>query len=263
MFRVGQKVKLVKGDKALERLGFRSGDIVVVSGNENGGLDGDMIGVKSLDGTKATPSCGWYAWRFEAVPEGKLFEPKFRKGQKLLVVDASPSIDRAPYSGCPFKNGDIVVASEDSYVDGPMEEEVRINGISWIARRFEVAPKDEVKPFTPTFKRGAWLRLKDADGQTFLKAGEIVKASRASYLGVDGKELVDFLDNDGYARVFYASRFAAEAHPEFPPETYLVIQTEGSSWQTCDLNEVDDGETVAIYKLERVGTSKKSVVTVE
>jgi hypothetical protein len=334
MFEVGQKVKLVRGDSGLERHGFREGDIVVVAGR--GG--GDTIGVESLDGLKRTPSFGWFEHRFEAVS----FAPKFKKGQRLLVVDASPQIDgssdRLAYAT--FKNGDAVVAGADSNIPDyeGAEEEVRINGISWIARRFEVAPEEPrkpepkfkkgqkvmfagyfgsaqkgdlavinedvlvgdrfaqvtwllepryhtqcdggyfahefvpvveaaaapaAKPFTPTFKRGAWLKLKDADGQTFLKAGEIVKATRASYLGVDGKELVDFLDTYGYARVFYASRFAVEAHPEFPPETYLVIEPNGESYQTCDLNEVDDGETVAIYKLERVGISKKSVVTVE
>jgi hypothetical protein len=289
MFQVGQKVKLVRSDSGLERAGFKEGDIVLVAGTAPGGL----IGVKSLDGSKSTPTNGWFSSRFEAVS----FEPKFRKGQKLRVVDASPQIDGSvstlSYAG--FKNGDIVVASADSFLEEGQEEEVHIDGISWIARRFEAAPEEKAKlkagqkvrfvkegggngyqgivvgdivtvvkdeylengdsfvtveasngekrtyyasrfeavaetaapapaPFVPTFKRGAWLKLKDADGQAFLKVGDIVKATRASYLGVDGKELVDFLDNDGYARVFYASRFAVEAHPEFPPETYLVIR---------------------------------------
>lgn len=43
-------------------------------------------------------------------------------------------------------------------------------------------------------------------------------------------------------------------YPKAPVETYVVLEKDGTSYHTSDLNEIEDGEKVAVYYLVRTGT---------
>jgi hypothetical protein len=81
---------------------------------------------------------------------------------------------------------------------------------------------------------------------------------------------VQVTTGDGEDRTFYVSRFEVATELEQPKifaappnETYIVFEPDGSSYHTSDLNELDAGERVAVYRLERVGNVKEGQTTIE
>jgi hypothetical protein len=262
-FKKGDRLKVVKFCS-----GFPIGAIVFANAdapNDHGSVSVSKDGLAAASGANS-----WDVSRFDLAPAPAA--PKFKKGQKLLVVDTSPEANgglQQQRLGS-FKNGDIVEASEDSYFPGPgTDEEVRIGGVSWIARRFEAAPepKPELKLPEPKFRKGQKLRAVEKV-YPFLAPGDIALANANSYVGFDGTELVQVTTVSGEDRTFYVSRFEAvpvelKVFAAPPNETYIVFEPDGSSYHTSDLNELDAGERVAVYRLERVGNVKEGQTTIE
>jgi hypothetical protein len=250
-FEKGQKLRVKDVAGLSDRLDpsgkeqLKAGDIVTAQKDE--------FGFTHIDERAG----GYFSWRFELAPEKPAFAPKFKKGQRLLVVDGT---------GESIVTGDIVVASGDSHLTSLGNEAVTLEGQpafkAYYATRFKAAPAEK------GFKNGQKLVVLDAKKSAgYLKEGETVTANGDAWRGIDGKEIVQVKsEKTGKAGTFYAERFAAlpeEKKQEAPKYAYLVTEPDGFQYYTADLNEASEGDSVAEYTFFHSGTLKEHAPTID
>lgn len=237
-FKKGQKLRVLKGHGGAF---FNSGEYV--EAQEDSRPDGyGTEYVKVLTANAGLQSIR--AARFEpATAPADPFAPRFKKGQRLLVVDGT---------GDSIKHGEIVQASVDSYLNHLGHELVRLEGHpsykTFYAKRFELFPEAP-----KGFKQGQKLVVIDATkANGLLKEGETVTAAADAFIGNEGREIVFVrADKTGMAGTFSTARFAGTL-PAVPQHEETVYFTLDNGF-FYDLNEANDGDEVAIYKLVKSG----------
>jgi hypothetical protein len=148
LFRKGQRLLVVEPD-GLNSLSL--GDIVVASQDSwKNHLGHDVVAIEGQPAFK-----NYHAWRFKPAPEEKTGPKNFKRGQKLVVLDASKS------NGI-LKEGETVEAAADSFIGNEGLEIVFTRSLktgmagTFATKRFAPSPHSEFAETVYDSVRNGW-----------------------------------------------------------------------------------------------------------